>query len=72
MIIGNIHGIYELSHKLPNNLRLRILGNKEISGRSQNFIELQSGAQVTVPITPKMKMSKLPKNCSKIEIEFFL
>ena len=40
MIIGNIHGIYEFSHKLPNNLRLGILGNKEKSGRSQNFIEL--------------------------------
>ena len=34
MIISNKHGIYELPHKLPNNLRLRILGNKEISGKS--------------------------------------
>ena len=27
MIISNKHGIYELPHKLPNKLRLRILGN---------------------------------------------
>ena len=24
---GNKHGIHELPHKLPNNLRLRVLGN---------------------------------------------
>ena len=27
MIIGNKHSIYELPHELPNDLRLRILGN---------------------------------------------
>ena len=27
VIISNIYGIYELSHELPNDLRLRILGN---------------------------------------------
>ena len=26
--------VYELPHELPNNLRLRILGNKEILGKS--------------------------------------
>ena len=31
-IITYKHGIYELPHELPNNLRLRTLGNKEISG----------------------------------------
>ena len=30
-IISNKHGIYEFSHKLPNDLRLRILGNKLVS-----------------------------------------
>ena len=34
------HGIYELSHKLPNNLTLRILENQEISGKCQKFKEL--------------------------------
>ena len=38
-IITYKHGIYELPHELPNNLRLRILGNLEISGRCLNFLE---------------------------------
>ena len=45
MIISNKHGIYELPHELPNELRLRILGNEEISGKSQNFMELKPSAQ---------------------------
>ena len=40
VIITNKHGIYELSHELPNDLRLRTLENSEISRRSQIFIEL--------------------------------
>ena len=40
VIINNKHSIY----KLPNNLRLRILGNQEILRRSQMFVELQSRA----------------------------
>ena len=34
VIISNKHGIYELPHELPNNLRLRILWNYERSGKS--------------------------------------
>ena len=33
-IITCIQGIYELPHDLQNNLRLSILGNQEISGKS--------------------------------------
>ena len=40
VIISNKDGIYELPHKFPNDLRLRILGNQERPGKSQNFIEL--------------------------------
>ena len=40
MIISNKHGIYMLPHDLKKDLRMRILGNQEISGKSQNFIEL--------------------------------
>ena len=36
VIISNIHGIY----KFPSELRVRILENKKISGKSQNYIEL--------------------------------
>ena len=41
-IISNKHkqGVYELPHELPNDLRLRILGNKEKSGESPNLLEL--------------------------------
>ena len=38
-IITYKHGIYELPHKLPNDLRLRILGNYKRSGKCLNFIE---------------------------------
>ena len=38
-IITYKHGIYELPHELLNDLRLRILGNEEISGKCLNFIE---------------------------------
>ena len=36
MIITNKYDIYEL----PNELRFRILGNQEMSGKSQHFVEL--------------------------------
>ena len=45
MIISNNNGKYELSHKMLNDLRLRVLGNLEISGKSQDFMELQPSAQ---------------------------
>ena len=38
-IITYKHGIYKLPHKLPHDLRLRILGKKEILGKCLNFIE---------------------------------
>ena len=38
-IITYKHGIYELPRELPNDLRLRILGNWEISGKCLNPIE---------------------------------
>ena len=34
VIISNKHDKFELSYELPNDLRLRILGNYEISGKS--------------------------------------
>ena len=32
-IIADTHGIYKFPHDLPNDLKLRILGNQEISGK---------------------------------------
>ena len=40
VIISNKQGIYKSHHELPNNLRLKTIGNEEISRRSQNFIDL--------------------------------
>ena len=40
LIITFTHDIYELPHELMNDLRLRILGNKKISGKYLNLIEL--------------------------------
>ena len=39
MISGIANLVYELHHKLPNDLRLSILGNKEILGQSQIWVE---------------------------------
>ena len=39
-MISNKQGAYELRREFPNDLRLRILGNKEKSGESPNFLEL--------------------------------
>ena len=38
-IITYKYGIYKLPQELPNDVRLRILGNWEISGKCLNFIE---------------------------------
>ena len=38
-IISTKHGIYEVPHELPNDLRLRILGNQETLGKCLNPIE---------------------------------
>ena len=34
------HGIYELPHELPNDLKPSVLGNCEKPGKSQNLLEL--------------------------------
>ena len=38
-IITYKHGIYELPHELPKDLRLRKLGKKETLGKCLNFRE---------------------------------
>ena len=39
MISSIANLVYELPHELPNDLRLRILRNKEILGKSQIWVE---------------------------------
>ena len=43
---------------LPNIIRLKILGNWEISGKSQSFIELQPSAQLPSKIESFINTSK--------------
>ena len=45
VIITYFYGIYELPHKLRNDLRLRILGNQVISGNCLNCIEWEPSVQ---------------------------
>ena len=42
--------IYDLAHGLPNDLRLRFLQSKEMSGKLKNFIGTQSFAQFPAKI----------------------
>ena len=37
-VISNKQGVCEVPHELPNDLRFRILGNKEKSGKPQNLL----------------------------------
>ena len=39
VISSIVNLLYELSHDLPNDVRLEILGNKEILGKSQIWVE---------------------------------
>ena len=57
VIISNKHGIYELPHELPNDLRLRTLGNQEEDLKtSQNY-------SLVLSLAPKIKiLSILAKN----------
>ena len=45
MISSIANLIYELPHEMPNDLRLRVLGNKEILGKSQIWVETKPSTQ---------------------------
>ena len=66
VIICKKHGIYELSHELPNDFRLRILGNWKISIKSQNFTGLQPSTQPFM----QNELSMLPKTTEKQTFNF--
>ena len=38
-IVSNKQGVYELPHELPNDLRLRLIGNMKKSGKSRKSLE---------------------------------
>ena len=57
--------VYKLPHELPNDLRLRILGNKEISVNSQSYVDTQPSAQ-----TPFQKLN-VGNSSPKINIKVY-
>ena len=62
VILSNKHGIYELPHELPNDLRFII---KEIR-ECQEDLKTLLNCSLMPSLTPKMKiLSTLPKNCWK-------
>ena len=62
-IITYKHGIYKLPHELPNNSRLKILGNYEMLGKCPNPIEWKPSAQFPRQnVTPANTSTKLLKN----------
>ena len=68
VVISDKHGQYELPDKLPNDLRLRILGKQEILG---NGLTLQNESAVG-SLFPHMNILLiLEENSWKIEIKLF-
>ena len=64
MISSIANLVYKLPHELPNDLRLRILGNVEILGKSQICVETEPSAQ-----SPFQKLnfgSSSQKTCKSI------
>ena len=58
-IISNKHGIYRLSHELPNKLRLKNLGNEKMSENSQNFIELLPSSKSSLEMKTLLALAKM-------------
>ena len=52
------HGIYELPHELSNDVRLRTLGNQEISGERLNPIEYSTVPSHYAKLKPFVNGSK--------------
>ena len=66
-IITYKHGIYELPHELPNDVRLGTWGNKEISGKCQRIMD---DSLVPSPSAKMKVLLILAKNSRKAEIKF--
>ena len=72
-IISYKHGIYELSHELPNDLRLRKLRDLRKLGNIRKVPKLHR-IITQCPVPPKKKMKALPilaENSWKTDIKLF-
>ena len=61
--------VYELPHELQNDLRLRILGKKEILGHSQIWLKTKPSAQCPLQ---KLNFGNSSEKTSKIRYQTFL
>ena len=68
-IISYKHGIYELPHEFPNNLKLRILGNQKISGKCLNPKNDSLVPSLAAKIETLLILAK--KNLEKQKLNFF-
>ena len=69
MISSIANLVYELPHELPNDLKLRMLGNKEILGKSQIWVEIKSSAQSPFQ---KLNFGSSSKKTGKSRYQTFL
>ena len=67
MISSVINFAYELPHKLPNNLQLRILGNY-ILGKSPNWVKTKSSARSPLR---KKNLVIAAENYAQLDQSFF-
>ena len=63
-----ISSIANLVYELPNDLRVTILGNKEILGKSQIWVETEPSAHPSRNKT----LAKAVKKHAKVDIQLFL
>ena len=61
--------VQELPHELPNDLRVRILGNIEILGKPQIWVETQRSAQTPFQ---KLNFGVTAKKHTEVDIQLFL
>ena len=64
------NAIYELSHELPSDLRLKILRNWKILGKITKMAEGRWQHPVSLP--QRKKMALVVKNYAKVEFKAFL
>ena len=58
-----------MAHKLPNDVRLRILGNKETSRKSLKYLELMTSSQ---PVTHKGISDICARKSRKWSVKYFI
>ena len=69
MISSIANLVYDLPHELPNDLRLRILGNKDIIGKSKIWVGIEPSAQSSFQ---KLNFGNSSQKTHKSRFQIFL